>query len=221
MRTAFHLIVGAKGSPMQLVLNTIYFLDKPIENIPYTYYLDLKANRAIAHAIPFALGDTTEDGRYRIVGTYPEYFEVDYVPGKKLRLRDGKFLEGKRDAVLGRGSHGRTSGKSGTSFPIAHGGNLSDIHDEKFTVVGILAPTGLPIDRGVFIHYDGFYEIRGHGMSEKEAEAEAVARGADGGRPKIMVPNAVPGAAAAHAANPDKPGRFPTSANGSRPFSSK
>src|SRR5260370_38187060 len=69
--TGFHLIVGAKGSAMQLVLNTIYFLDKPIENIPYKYYLDLKNNKAFAHAIHFALGDTTEDGSLPPRGTLP------------------------------------------------------------------------------------------------------------------------------------------------------
>src|SRR5260370_7538544 len=53
--TGFHLIIGAKGSEMQLVLNTIYFLDKPIENIPYTYYLELKPNRGIPHTIPLSL----------------------------------------------------------------------------------------------------------------------------------------------------------------------
>jgi putative ABC transport system permease protein len=80
--TGFHLILGAKGSPMQLVLNTLYFMDRPIENLPYKYYLEVKGKSWAGHAIPFALGDTTSDGRYRIVGTIPEYFEVEYVRSK-------------------------------------------------------------------------------------------------------------------------------------------
>jgi len=176
--TGFHLIVGAKGSPMQLVLNTIYFLDRPIENIPYKYYLQLKKNSAVAHAIPFALGDTTEDGKFRIVGTIPEYFELEYVPGKKFQLQDGKFLQGKFDAVIGARVARAYGWKVGRAFPIAHGGNLGDIHDEKFAVAGILAPTGSPIDRAVFIHYDGFYEIEGHGKPLNEAQIEERARNA-------------------------------------------
>ncbi len=185
--TGFDMILGAKGSPMQLVLNTIYFLDRPIENIPYKYYKDeIKPKSWVAHAIPFALGDTTEDGKFRIVGTFPEYFEVEYVPGKHFELQQGKFLEGKLEAVIGARVARAYDWNVGHKFPIAHGGNTKDIHDQKFTVTGVLAPTGLPIDRAVFIHYDGFYEIPGHGMTAEEAEAEAKAR-REG---KLLVPEA-------------------------------
>lgn len=189
--TGFQMILGAKGSPMQLVLNTIYFLDRPIENVPYKKYLEVKAAKWVAHAIPFALGDTTADGKFRIVGTLPEYFEVEYVPGRKFVLNEGKFLDGTFDAVIGARVARAYGWKVGQKFPIAHGGNTDDIHDEKFTVAGVLAPTGLPIDRAVFIHYDGFYEIPGHGMTKQEAEAEAKARAGGG---EIMVPEAKPGA---------------------------
>jgi putative ABC transport system permease protein len=182
--TGYQLILGAKGSPMQLVLNTIYFLDRPIENVPYKEYLELKSYPWVAHAIPFALGDTTDDGRFRIVGTFPEYFDVEYVPGKKFGLQGGRFLSGTFDAVIGARVARARKWKVGDEFPIAHGGNVRDIHDQKFKVVGVLAPTGLPLDRAVFIHYDGFYAIPGHELNEKEAEAEASAR--RGG--KIMVP---------------------------------
>jgi putative ABC transport system permease protein len=175
--TGFDMILGAKGSPMQLVLNTIYFLDKPIENIPYKYYKEeIKPKRWVAHAIPFALGDTTEDGKYRIVGTMPEYFEVEYVPGKHFEFQQGKSLQGTFEAVIGARVARAYGWGVGQEFPIAHGGNVKDIHDQQFTVAGVLAPTGLPIDRAVFIHYDGFYEIPGHGMTAQDAEAEARAR---------------------------------------------
>ena len=190
--TGFDMILGAKGSPMQLVLNTIYFLDRPIENIPYKYYLEIKKKSWVAHAIPFALGDTTEDGKYRIVGTYPEYFDVEYVPGKRFKFQQGKPLQGTFDAVIGARVSRAYGWDVGHKFPIAHGGNTKDIHDEKFTVTGVLAPTGLPIDRAVFIHYDGFYEIKGHGMTPQEAEAEAQARL----KGEMLVPAAQP---AAHA----------------------
>lgn len=187
--TGFDLIVGAKGSPMQLVLNTIYFLDKPIENITYKEYLQLKQLRAVEHAIPFALGDTTEDGRFRIVGTIREYFDLEYIPRKRFELQgDGKFLDGTFDAVIGARVARAYGWKVGHSFPIAHGGNTADIHAEKFTVVGVLAPTGLPLDRAVFIQYDGFYQIDGHFKPIEDAEAEATARGGDGKAPALILP---------------------------------
>jgi putative ABC transport system permease protein len=201
--TGFQLILGAKGSPMQLVLNTIYFLDRPIENVAYLDYMKVKKLGWVEHAIPFALGDTTDDGRYRIVGTFPEYFEVEYVPGRKFELQEGKFLDKTFDAVIGARVARARGWRVGQKFPIAHGGNTSDIHDEKFTVVGILTPTGLPLDRAVFIHYDGFYEIPGHGMTKAEADAEAEARRRNDG--EIMVRN-VPGADKADPAANQKKG---------------
>src|SRR5262245_26284200 len=202
--TGFQLILGAKGSPMQLVLNTIYFLDRPIENVAYLDYIKVKQSKWAEHAIAFALGDTTADGKYRIVGTFPEYFDVEFVPGRKFALQDGKFLKETRDAVIGARVARAYNWKVGQKFPIAHGGNTSDIHDEKFTVAGVLAPTGLPLDRAVFIHYDGFYEIPGHGMTKDEADAEAEAKRRGGG--EIMVKPVIPGAGNAGPPKPEKRG---------------
>ncbi|MCY2963431.1 MAG: ABC transporter permease [Planctomycetota bacterium] len=188
--TGYHLVVGAKGSPMQLVLNTIYFMDKPIENLPYKYYEELKKNSAVLHAIPFNLGDTTQDGRFRIVGTIPEYFEVEYIPGKHFEFRDGKALSDGFEAVIGARVARAYGWKIGSEFPIAHGGNLDDIHAEKFKVVGILAPTGTPNDRAVFIHFDGFYSIAGHEKPLDEARAQDAAR--NSGEAPIILPNPKP-----------------------------
>ena len=186
--TGYDLIVGAKGSPMQLVLNTIYFLDRPIENITYKNYQDLKHLRPVEHAIPFALGDTTEDGRFRIVGTIREYFDLEYIPRKHFELQgQGKFLDGMFDAVIGARVARAYDWQVGHTFPIAHGGNTADIHSQKFTVVGILAPTGLPLDRAVFIQYDGFNAIPEHFKAKEEAEAEAAARGGAGRGPELML----------------------------------
>jgi putative ABC transport system permease protein len=207
--TGFDMILGAKGSPMQLVLNTIYFLDKPIENIPYKYYLEIKNKKWVAHAIPFALGDTTEDGKFRIIGTIAEYFTLEYVPGKKFKLQDGEFLRPSPratfEAIIGARVARAYGWKVGHKFPIAHGGNTSDIHDEMFTVAGILAPTGLPIDRGVFIDYESFYEIPGHGMTKAEADAEAKARR----EAEILIPAVQPGSAPTSGAKPAKKERIP------------
>src|SRR5579872_451274 len=201
--TGFDMILGAKGSPMQLVLNTIYFLDRPIENIPYKYYKDeIKPKSWVAHAIPFALGDTTEDGKYRIVGTYPEYFDVEYVPGKHFAFQQGKPFQETFDAVIGARVARAYGWNVGHKFPIAHGGNTKDIHAEKFTVVGVLAPTGLPLDRAVFIQYDGFYQIAGHFKSREDAEAEAAARGGAGKAPELILPKSKPDA---DGASPGKP----------------
>ena len=77
----YHLIIGAKGSPLQLVLSTVYHVSPPIENLPYRYYLKWKEDKRVKHAIPLAMGDVTEQGNFPIVGTIPvQFFEIDYAP---------------------------------------------------------------------------------------------------------------------------------------------
>ncbi|MFM8219875.1 MAG: ABC transporter permease, partial [Planctomycetaceae bacterium] len=184
--TGYHLVVGAKGSPLQLVLNTIFFMDRPIENLPYKYYETLKKNSAVLHAIPFNLGDTTADGRFRIVGTIPEYFEVEYIPGRQFEFRQGRPLQGGFEAVVGARVARAYGWTLGSRFPIAHGGNLDDVHAEQFEVTGILAPTGTPNDRAVFIHLDGFYSIAGHEKPLEEARQQEAARAS--GEAPILLP---------------------------------
>ena len=173
--SGYHLVVGAKGSPLQLVLNTIYHLSSPVENIPYLYYKELKSNPRVKNAIPICMGDVTMEGNFRIIGTSPEFFEVDYHPEKKFRVR-GHYLEDAFDAVIG-SQVARTNGWDiGSTFQPAHGVADDDhVHEEKFTVVGVLQATGTPNDNGVYIHIDGFYQIAGHAKPADEAAAKAAA----------------------------------------------
>lgn len=173
--SGYHLVVGAKGSPLQLVLNTIYHVSRPVENIPYLYYKELKANPRVLNAIPICMGDVTREGNFRIIGTSPEFFEVEYHPDKKFRVR-GHFLEDDFDAVIGSQVARANNWNIGSTFQPAHGVADDDhVHEEKFTVVGVLAPTGTPNDNAVFIHIDGFFQIAGHEKPADEAAAKAAA----------------------------------------------
>lgn len=173
--SGYNLVVGAKGSPLQLVLNTIYHLSNPVENIPYLYFKELKANPRVVNAIPICMGDVTMEGNFRIIGTSPEFFEVEYHPDKKFRAR-GHFLEDDFDAVIGSRVAAVNGWNIGSTFQPAHGVADDDhVHEEKFTVVGVLAPTGTPNDNGVYIHINGFYQIAGHAKPADEAAAKAKA----------------------------------------------
>lgn len=194
---------------MQLVLNTIYFMDRPIENLPFKFYKQLKSKSWVQHAIPFNLGDTTADLKYRIVGTIPEYFDVDYIPGQKLKFQQGEVLKKPFEAVIGAKVAKTYSWSIGQKFPIAHGGNAGDIHDEKFTVVGVLAATGSPIDRAVFIDLDSFYMIAGHQKPVEEAQAEERARALPADQQDIVAPAEAPGAPKLAPAVPAQPGMIP------------
>ena len=173
--TGYDLVVGPKGSPLQLVLNTIYHVSVPVENLPYLYYKQLKQNRKIEHAIPCAMGDVTQEGNFRIVGIIPEFFELEYMPDKFFRT-NGRFLARPFEAVIGSVVARQNGWKIGDEFAPVHGisaGESAHVHDEKFKIVGVLAPTGTPNDKVVYIHLEGFYQIAGHEKPAEEAAARA------------------------------------------------
>jgi putative ABC transport system permease protein len=165
---AYQLIVGPKGSDLQLVLNTVYRVSAPLQNLPYLYYEELKKDPRVELAVPFCLGDATEKGGFPIVGTTEEYFEHPFTPGQEFQIR-GKPFTDSFDAIIGSEVARTNAWELGTQFQLVHGGAESHKHEEKFTVVAVLAPTGTPNDKTVFIHLNGFYAISGHDAPLKEA----------------------------------------------------
>ena len=164
----YDIIVGAKGGKLQLVLNTVYHLSSPVENIPYSYLKEFTQGQYkeyVAKAIPYCMGDNYQG--YRVVATVPELFEdVASAPGQKYRFAQGRnfkkenFFEG----VLGALAARRLGLKVGDTFEPSHGvvnDGLGHKHD-AFTVVGILEPTGTANDRALFINMEGFYLLENH-----------------------------------------------------------
>ncbi len=84
----YNIVVGAKGGRLDLVLNSVYYLARPVENIPYTYYqefTDGKFKPMVDKAMPLCLGDMYQD--FRVIGTTPDFFnDLDY-GGKQVRIR--------------------------------------------------------------------------------------------------------------------------------------
>ena len=172
----YNLVIGPPGSDMANVLSAVYRIGKPNETLPYRILTedvlgpDKKWSEWIEHAIPLAMGDVTEKGAFPIVGTTPKYFVVEYGPGKLFRLNnDGKLPNGTFDAVIGARVARENNWTMGSTFKLVHGGADSEhVHDELFTVSGILAPTGTPNDRTVFVNLEGFFQISGHEKPPEE-----------------------------------------------------
>ncbi len=166
----YDMIIGAKGGKLQLVLNTVYHLSTPIENIPYTFYKEIKEGEFASYveeAIPYCLGDQYEG--HRVVGTVPELFE-GFGSGSSgmagVEFADGRNFEIERpfEAVIGSVVSSSTGLGVGDSFQPTHGvvdDEQGHEHDE-FEVVGVLKPTGTPNDRALFINIEGFYLLEGH-----------------------------------------------------------
>lgn len=136
------LVVGAKGSPLQLILSGIYHLDSPTGNIPATAADQLRAHPLVAQVVPLALGDSAQG--FRIVGTTPDYLQLH-----QARLSAGEWRPQALQAVIGADVARRTGWQVGHRFVGSHGlGGGGDHHGEHpFTVAGVLAPTGGVIDR--------------------------------------------------------------------------
>jgi putative ABC transport system permease protein len=165
----YDLILGPKGAPLQLVLSTVYHVNPPIENLPYRFYTEWKADPRVTAAIPLAMGDVTEQGSFPIVGTLPEFFEIEYAPRREFRVMGTAFHQ-PFDAYIGSRVAKDNNWKIGAKLKLRHGGAAGDhVHDEEFTVVGILAPTGTPHDKTVYVHLEGFYQIQGHDKPLKQA----------------------------------------------------
>ena len=158
------LVVGAKGSPMQLILSGIYHVDAPTGNIPLAAVQKLQSNKLVKKVVPLALGDSWRS--YRIVGAGPEYAELY---GAKPRA--GRFHEKAMEAVLGAEVAARTGAGVGATFTGAHGiGGGGDEHAEAYTVVGILEKTGSVIDRLVLTSIESVWEVHHDDGGKRERE---------------------------------------------------
>jgi putative ABC transport system permease protein len=136
------LVVGAKGSPLQLILSAVYHIDVPTGNVPVAAIDQLRANRLIAQVIPVSLGDNFRG--FRIVGTEPAL--IEHYGG---RLAAGALWTAPMQAVIGAEVALGTGLSIGSTFSGTHG--LTEggaAHEESnYSVVGILMPTGTVLDR--------------------------------------------------------------------------
>lgn len=157
-------VLGARGAKLQLVLNAIFHLEASPGNLPYEDYLVLATNRAVASAVPLAVGDNYLG--YRLVGTLTNYFASEYRPKTSFRVAPGGrlFEDGYREAVLGSFAARRLGLKPGDSFKPYHGLNFDPQaqHEEVYTVVGVLEPSNTPADRVVWIPLAGLQNMSGH-----------------------------------------------------------
>jgi putative ABC transport system permease protein len=152
----YELVVGGKGSSLQLVLNTVYHMDRSQGNLALERYQELAAHKAVTQAIPVAVGDSVRGAR--IVGTTDAFFTMF-----NAGIEGRPFKEGAFEAVLGSSAAARTGLKIGDAFQASHGvEDAGAVHDEQWTVVGVMKPTSTPNDRAIFITLGSFYHIKDH-----------------------------------------------------------
>ncbi|MEE3626444.1 ABC transporter permease [Nitrospirillum sp. BR 11752] len=148
------LVVGAKGSPLQLILSALYQIDIPTGNIPLSQAQALAADPLVAQAVPLALGDSFRG--YRIVGTDPAFVAL-----RHAQVAEGRLWQAPMEATVG-AQVARAAGlKVGDQFNGNHGLSAGGaVHEGMpYTVVGILAPTGGVVDRLVLTPIDSVWAV--------------------------------------------------------------
>lgn len=174
----YDAILGpTEGSPLDTVLSTLFHVGESKGTIPWAAWDAVQKDPRVALAVPYALGDSFR-GRH-IVGTSNDLFRALHgADGKPLGegVVGALFEDGSFEAVVGSAAAASTGLRRGSQFRAAHGVEVvTHEHEELWTVVGILRPTGTPADRAIFIPWKTFYAIGGH---EEGAEALRARRAA-------------------------------------------
>ena len=175
----YDLIVGAKGSSLELVLSTVYHLGQPTEtisaNVCDRLNTESKYDPFVGVAVPICLGDTYKG--FRVIGTTTDMFDrLQWFDGDRFRpyewANGGNFDANEPyQAVVGAIAARKGGMEVGKSFRPVHG--AASTHGKEhgeFAVVGVLKPTGTATDRAIFVNIEGFYRLH--------AEAEAAGEGA-------------------------------------------
>lgn len=165
------LIVGAQTSPVSLLLYSVFRIGQATQNVPYSEFERLEKDPRVKHALPIALGDSYRG--FAVVGTKAAYFEQFlYGARQTLQFAEGQSFEdyqvGKPvgvlfQAVLGAEVANRLKHQLGDRIALSHGMQIQQTGpshaDKPFTVVGILKPTGTPVDQSVHISLAGMEAI--------------------------------------------------------------
>lgn len=155
------LIVGARSGQLNLLLYTVFRIGNATNNIQWQSYQQLKAHPQVVWSVPIALGDSHKG--FRVVGTNQDYFRYfRYGEQQQLALSQGSPFAGVYETVLGAEVARKLNYHLGDELILSHGVgsvSFSQHKDQPFKVVGILAPTGTPVDQSVHVSLEGIEAI--------------------------------------------------------------
>ena len=170
------LVVGAKGSPLQLILCNIFHIDFPTGNIKLSEADRLAKHRLVKSAIPIALGDSYQN--FRIIGTNRQYTDL-----YKAELATGDWWHADMEVVVGATAAALLKIKVGDEFESSHGltqeGSAHEAH--PFIVKGILKKTNSVIDNLIFTNISSIWRV--HDSHGEEHASDSISN------PSKLVPS--------------------------------
>jgi putative ABC transport system permease protein len=151
------MVVGAKGSPLQLILSSVYHIDNPTGNISLKEVEKLQKNPMVKSSIPLSFGDTYNG--FRIVGT-----SYDYPKLYQAKLKEGRLWTKALEVVVGSAAAEINNLKIGDSFHGSHGLiEGGEVHDQfSYEVVGILEPSNSTIDKLILTNTESIWKVHNH-----------------------------------------------------------
>ena len=161
------LVMGAQGSPLQLILSSVYHVDAPTGNISYDSAKVWMQHSFVEKAIPLAFGDNYRG--FKILGT-----TADYLEKYEAKIAEGKIFENNFEVVIGSEIAQKLSLTLGDEFYGSHGDAAEGhVHEEyAYKVVGIAAPTGKVVDNLILCTIPSVWQMHGdHGSIESENPA--------------------------------------------------
>lgn len=174
----YDMIVGAKGGQLELVLNTTYYIGRPVENIPYKSFKEFLPGglyeTSVEKAIPICMGDNYQG--FLVIGTVPERFtDLKYLDDRPYQFAEGRNFQANNfyEAVIGAQVARKTGLKVGDELKPTHGTGKDGHQHRPFKVAGVLAQTGTPVDRAAYVNLEGFYHLEGHARHVKSEDADS------------------------------------------------
>ena len=159
------MVVGAKGSPLQLILSSVYHIDSPTGNISLEEAEKISKNRMVGSSIKLLYGDNFKG--YRIVGTEKKFIEL--YNGK---IKKGKNLSKPFEVLVGSKVYSKLKIDIGDDLISSHGlRETGESHDDKsFKVVGLLEPSNSVIDQLIITLPQSVWDVHGNHHHEEEHE---------------------------------------------------
>ena len=155
------LVIGSRSGSLNLLLYSVFRIGSPTNNINWSSFKTISRDSKVEWAIPLSLGDSHKG--FPVLGTNSDYFKYfRYGQKKKLEFKAGKPFAQIFDVVIGSEIAKQLKYKIGDKIILSHGMQKQSLqkHDEyPFQIMGILKPTGTPVDRTVHIQLEGMEVI--------------------------------------------------------------
>lgn len=150
------LVVGAKGSPLQLILSSVYHIDNPTGNIPLDELDPLRQNPLVQLAVPLSLGDNFKG--HRIVGTDSSFLSI-----YETSIREGRIWQNNFEVVIGDQVAKKQQLKIGDQIHSSHGLSKDGHHHDEhpFTIVGILKHNNNVTDNLILTNLESVWDVHG------------------------------------------------------------